>query len=88
MAITDRYLTNALTDLNAAAGTPLEPLGPNYVWNIGSFFYDKRTSGYQLQQVQFTSGASRSFGGFGTKLELLLRIEAMIDGITVAKGGK
>ena len=88
MATTDRDLTNALTDLNAAAGTPLEPLGPNYVWNIGSFIYDKANGGYQLEQVVGTSGASRSFGGFGTKLELLLRIEAMIDGITVAKGGK
>ena len=88
MATTNLDLRNALDRLNTAAETPLSPLGINYVWNVGSFTFGVHLRTYRLEQVQFTSGASRSFGEFGTKLQLLLRIEAMIDGITVAKGGK
>ena len=88
MATTDLDLRNALDRLNSKAGTPLDPLSPIFLWNVGCFSYNLHKDTYQLEQVINEDGAMRSFGEFGTQLELLLRIEAMIDGINVAKGGK
>ena len=85
MAITDRDILNALHNLNTATGAAQYAVTG---WPFGCFFpcYGGRL--VALRRVSDHSGAVQSFGGYGTKLELLLRIEAMIDGITVAKGGK
>ena len=83
--IADNTLFASLDRLNTSAGTSKDY---NKGWRVGAFTFTATRLGYQLQQIADVSGTVRGFGGLATKREMVARIEGMIDGITVAKGGK
>ena len=83
--ITDNTLFARLDRLNASAGANN---AYNKCWNVGAFTFTAKHGGYQLEQIADVSGATRGFGGLVTQREMVARIEGMIDGIYLAKGGQ
>jgi len=87
--ITDRDIEQGLQRLNELAGRPLQPYVKNpdgkYHAQVGNFHYSAAFGGYQLEEMGGEHGGTRTFGGFGTKRELLTRINAMIDGLGAAR---
>jgi len=86
--ITDRDIEQGLQRLNEAAGRPLETYveddAGQFQAQDGNFHYSAAYGGYQLTEMGI-SGGTRSYGGFGSKRELLTRINAMIDGLGAAR---
>ena len=74
--ITMSDLTHAVTVLNTAS----QIAAPDYK-TPGSWLIGQAYGGYQLERVVNDGGGVRTYGGFGSKRDLLARIHAMLDGI-------
>ena len=77
--ITMGDIHQAVTVLNAATHIP----APDYK-TPGSWLIGQAYGGYQLERVVTDGGGVRTYGGYGTKRDLLARIHAMLDGIRLA----
>ena len=76
--ITAHDLTLTLARLNAATGID----APCYT-RLGSWFIGQAYGGYQLERVMTDGGGVKTYGGFGTKREVLDRLHAMLDGLAL-----
>ena len=78
--ITMHDITEAVKMLNAATHIP----APDYK-TPGSWLIGQAYGGFQLERVVNEGtgwiGGVRTYGGYGTKRDLLARIHAMLDGI-------
>jgi len=73
-------------DINQAVkvlNTASQIAAPDYK-TPGSWLIGQAYGGYQLERVVNDGGGVRTYGGFGTKRDLLARIHAMLDGIRLA----
>jgi len=87
--ITDRDIEQGLQRLNELAARPLQAYakdaaGLSYS-QVGNFHHSAAYGGYQLVEMWNEHGGIHNHGGFGTKRELLTRINAMIDGLGAAR---
>ena len=87
--ITLSHLEAAVARLNEATGSAAKPYTQTADdkcvanvgnWHIGSW-HISGGYGVALQRVVNEHGAVRSYGGYGTKRELLSCVYAMLDGI-------
>ena len=77
--ITMHDITEAVKMLNAATHIP----APDYK-TPGSWLIGQAYGGFQLERVVTDGGGVRTYGGYGTKRDLLARIHAMLDGIRLS----
>ena len=77
--ITMGDINQAVTVLNTARHRP----SPDYK-TPGSWLIGQAYGGYQLERVVNDGGGVRTYGGYGTKRDLLARIHAMLDGIRLS----
>jgi hypothetical protein len=81
---TKLHLDYAIARLNAATNSPAASwtnAEGQYRANVGNWHYSGAYGGVVLHRISNEQGGVRSFGGYGTKRELLARINAMLDGI-------
>ena len=87
--ITDRDIAQGLKRLNELAGRPLKAYAKDAAGlshsQVGNFHHSAAYGGYQLAEMWNEHGTVHSYGGYGTKRELLTRINAMIDGLGAAR---
>jgi len=74
--ITAHDLALTLARLNRATGIEAPRATRLGSWSIGQAY-----GGYQLERVVTDGGGVKTYGGFGTKRELLARLHAMLDGL-------
>ena len=83
--ITLSHLEAAVARLNEATNSPAtarsHTADDKYVANIGNWHVSGAYGGVTLHRIVNESGGVRSYGGYGTKRELLSRVHAMLDGI-------
>ena len=77
--ITMGDINQAVKVLNTAMHIP----SPDYK-TPGSWLIGQAYGGYQLERVVNDGGGVRTYGGYGTKRDLLARIHAMLDGIRLS----
>lgn len=91
--ITSAHLDAAVARFNALTKSPAEawtshelPDGTKrFASNIGHWHINSAYAMVQLARMHNTAGGVETFGGFGTKRDILARVLAMIDGFRLAE---
>lgn len=85
--VTNELIDGMLERLNRALDRPIVPYhkGTDGVYRAqsGNFHIGKAYGGFQLQEMVSDSGGIRTYGGYGTRREIVDRINGMLDGITL-----
>lgn len=85
MRVTNSHIEHALAVLNRKLGNELTPYSKDengrLTANIGNMHMGSAYGGYRLERMAGEAGGIQTYGGYGTKRELLDRINAMIDAI-------
>jgi len=87
-------LDAAVQRLNILTHSPVTPWtsqelpdgSTRFTSNVGHWHLDFAYGQQQLARMHNTAGGVETFGGFGTKREILARVLAMIDGFRLAEG--